>query len=377
MKTKKPPFELDLTRRNTLAAQMEDSLRQAIASGWYRPGDALPTVREWAKMLGVSPRVPKTVIPRLMEEGLIIARPRHGCIVAPRESLSFRGHVLAVMPPEAHFGNSNVTFASMARRLEDAGYLVSSVRVRRGTGGKHDFRSLRLALRQSVDVAVFFYQDPASARCAREHGVPFVTIHVGYIAGGVGHVSRNDTAAFEAMAQDFKARGIRSVGLVLKRGRSDDGHVGMLRRSGLRVEMMPVCVDPAMSPELRIEAIMQGARDYFERRFSCTCALPDVLYFEDDFFLYGAVPVLLLREVRIPEDVELASVSNYGRRPVFPFPLQVIEFNHYESGKLIAEGVLEYFKNGVFPDDVVVSPRYIQSNHSLVSCRNADSGVEC
>ena len=359
MKTRKPPFELDLTRRNTLAAQMEDCLRQAIASGRYRPGDTLPTVREWAKMLGVSVRVPKSVIPRLVEEGLVIARPRHGCIVAPRESLSFRGHVLAVMPPEAHFGNSNVTFASMARRLEDAGYLVSSVRVRRGTGGLHDFRSLRLALRQSVDVAVFLYQDPMSARCAKEYGVPFVTIHVGYLAGGIGHVPRNDTPAFAEMALDFKTRGSTSVGLVLKDDRGDDGHAEMLRRAGLRVEMMPVHIDPAMPPEVRIESITRSARDYFERRLSGARALPDVLFFDDEFLLHGAVPILMSHNVKIPEDVCLASIANYGRRPVLPFPLPMIEFNHYESGMLIAEGVLNYFEKRSFPDGIVVSPRYM------------------
>ena len=359
MATHKPPFALDLTRRRTLAAQMEDSLRQAIASGRYRPGDALPTVREWAKMLGVSLRVPKAVIPRLVKEGLVVARPRHGCIVAPRNAPLFRGHVLAVMPPEAHFGNSNVTYASMARRLEDAGYLVSDVRVRRGAGGRPDFRSLDLALRQSVDVVVFFQRDPAAARRARRMGVPFVTIHDGYAPGGIGHVLWDESPAVEEMARDFKSCGIRRVGLVFKADRGDCGHANTLRKAGLEVRVIPIRVDSSIPHEARLEAIMQGARDAFEKLLSVAFAMPDALHFTDDHLLLGAAPVLLSHGIRVPDDVALSSVVNYGRRPVFPFPLSMVEFNQYENGKLIAGGVLSYFDKGQFPADIVLLPRYV------------------
>lgn len=359
-----PPFALDLTRRNTLAAQMEDCLRQAIASGRYRPGDALPTVREWAKMLGVSPRVPKTVIPRLVNEGLIVARPRHGCIVAPRGSLSFRGHVLVALPPEAHFGNANVTYASMARRLEDAGYLVSDVRVRRGRNGRFDLRSLDLALRQSVDVAVFLYREPAPARCARRLGVPFVTVGEGRIPGGIGHVSMSDVPAIEEMSRDFRTRGIRSVGLVFKEDRGDCEHSDVLRKAGMDVRMIPVRVDPSSPYEVRLESIMQGARDAFESLLSGTFAMPDALHFTDDYLVFGAVPVMLSHGVKVPEDVVLSSVVNYGRRPVFPFPLSMVEVDQYENGSLFADGILSYFDRGEFPEGIVLSPHY-------VSCRQA------
>ena len=353
------PFSLDLTRRNTLAAQMENALRQAIASGRYRPGDALPTVREWAKMLGVSLRVPKAVIPRLVKDGLVVSRPRHGCIVAPRNAPLFRGHVLAVMPPEAHFGNSNVTYASMSRRLEDAGYLVSDVRVRRGKGGRFDFRSLDLALKQSVDVAVFFHREPAAARCARRLGVPFVTIAGGYVSGGIGHVLWKEHPAIEEMVRDFKSRGIRSVGVVFKADRGDGGIADGLRKAGMKVEGMSVGVVPPMPHEVRLESVMRGARDFFESRLSSAQAMPDALYFTDDYLALGAVPVLLSHGVKVPEDVALSSVVNYGRRPVFPFPMSMVEFNQYEYGRLVAEGVLSYFDGGEFPKGVVLSPRYV------------------
>lgn len=355
----KPPFSLDLTRRNTLAVQMENSLRQAIASGRYRPGDALPTVREWAKMLGVSMRVPEAVIPRLVKEGLIVARPRHGCIVAPRGATVFRGHVLAVLPPEVHFLNSSTVCNSMSKRLEDAGYLVSSIRVRRDGRGRYDFQRLRLSLRQSVDLAVFLLREASAAQCAKALGVPFVTIHDGHLAGEAGHVAQSEVAALDEMARDFKARGVRSICVACKNEPVGAPAVNAFRNAGLKVETMPIPIDPLAPPELRIEAILRAARDTFELCLSRKRSLPDAIHFSDDFRAQGAVPVLLAHGVRIPRDVMLSTVSNYGRGPVFPFPTPKIEYNSYEYGQLLADGVLAYFDGGAFPEGIAFSPHYV------------------
>ena len=338
---------------------MADALRQAIASGRYAPGETLPTIREWAQMLGVSPRVPKAVIPRLVKEGLVVARPRHGCIVAPRGTFAFSGHVLAVMPAEAHFLNSAILCASMAKRLEDAGYLVSVARVHQSKEGRSEYPGLRLALRQSVDLAVFLLRDPAAARCAKRLGVPFVTMGDGRLAGCVGHVERDYAEAMWEMANDFKMHGVRSVGLVFKRDRGEEGYAEAMRRQGLKVELMPVGVDPQLPPERRIEAILAGARDAFERRLSRSRILPDVLHFEDDHLLMGAVPVLLAHGVRIPKDVRLSSLSNYGRGPVLPFPLARIEVNQYTNGNMLADAVLSYFEKGTFPRGMTFAAKYL------------------
>ena len=51
---KKPRFSIDRSQRGNLARQIADGLRTAIDTGYYRPGDILPPVRDLADILGVS-----------------------------------------------------------------------------------------------------------------------------------------------------------------------------------------------------------------------------------------------------------------------------------------------------------------------------------
>ena len=93
------PFLFDGTRRSGLSDQLADGLRQAILTGRLKPGETLPTILEWSKLLGVSIRVPEAAIARLVSEGLVVARRRHGCVVAERGNApNWKGHVLVVIP---------------------------------------------------------------------------------------------------------------------------------------------------------------------------------------------------------------------------------------------------------------------------------------
>ena len=62
--------------RKTLTAIAEQELRQAIASGTFRPGTQLPTEAELCQMLAVSRTVVREAL-RVLEEDGLVAR-RHG-----------------------------------------------------------------------------------------------------------------------------------------------------------------------------------------------------------------------------------------------------------------------------------------------------------
>lgn len=353
-----PPFTLDLSSRNTLADQMANALRLAIASGRYRPGEQLPTVREWMRMLGVCTHVPETALARLAREGLVVARPRHGCIVAPRGASIFRGHVLLVMPPEDYSRNANVMCGRIVRRLEGAGYLVSYAMTPTPSHGRHDFSRLRIALRQSVDLAVFLYWNAAAARCAKSCGVPFVTISTGYVPGGVGHVRTSCDRAFERLADDFRAHGVSSVEVVCKGdGGGEFNPADVLARTGMDVSVTEILKGMTSAPdEMRVEFVQRRACETFAARFNAKRRprFRDVLYFTDDCALQGAVPALLANGVRIPEDVRLASIANKGFGPVFPFPFARVEMDSFGYGDSLADAILSYFDDGTFPPDVAL-----------------------
>ena len=79
------PFTIDRSQWGSLIDQMTDGLRRAIRTGFYRPGDKLPPVRELVAHFGVSNRVPVAAIKQLREEGLVETATRNGCVVGVGE----------------------------------------------------------------------------------------------------------------------------------------------------------------------------------------------------------------------------------------------------------------------------------------------------
>ena len=93
-----PPFIIDRKSTKNFPDQMTDGLRQAIVSGYYRPGERLPTIREFSKLLHVSIRAPLEAIDRLREENLVSSHPRHGITVVAKGDRVYKGHILFVSP---------------------------------------------------------------------------------------------------------------------------------------------------------------------------------------------------------------------------------------------------------------------------------------
>ena len=77
----KLPFSIERQRRGDLAGQIADALREAISTGYWRPGDILPPIRELAQRLEVGRVNVERAIARLSEEGLLNPRPKVGCVV--------------------------------------------------------------------------------------------------------------------------------------------------------------------------------------------------------------------------------------------------------------------------------------------------------
>ena len=118
------PFSFDRDGQVGLSEQMTNGLRLAIVSGKFKPGDVLPTIREWAKLLGVSIRVPTSAMRALAREGLVVTRPRHGCVVLAKR-IPWRGNVLVVTPEGDNVYLAAVMTGRLIRRLEESGYCVS------------------------------------------------------------------------------------------------------------------------------------------------------------------------------------------------------------------------------------------------------------
>ena len=75
------PFQVDHKLNVDIPTQVTDGLREAILTGYYKPGDVLPRIREFTCGLHVSLRALLPAYRTLKMEGLISPRSRLGTVV--------------------------------------------------------------------------------------------------------------------------------------------------------------------------------------------------------------------------------------------------------------------------------------------------------
>ena len=77
------PFSVDRSSRIKLPYQVADGIRSAIYSGFWKPGDRLPSSREMKELLGVSVRAPLEAFQILAKEGWMALREKCGVLSSP------------------------------------------------------------------------------------------------------------------------------------------------------------------------------------------------------------------------------------------------------------------------------------------------------
>ena len=98
---KKIPFSINRNDARPLFNQVVDGFREAIFSGYYKPGDKIPSSRDLCPLLGVSRIVTQAALEQLVSEGLVASRPRIGSVVRDRNAKQWKGRVLFVVPEDA------------------------------------------------------------------------------------------------------------------------------------------------------------------------------------------------------------------------------------------------------------------------------------
>ena len=73
--------------KGSSAVEIAGHVEEAIRRGRLAPGDALPTVRDCAARLGVSPATVSAAWRTLRARGLIVTRGRRGSAVASQPAL--------------------------------------------------------------------------------------------------------------------------------------------------------------------------------------------------------------------------------------------------------------------------------------------------
>ena len=341
---KRPRFTLDRSRRGNLTEQIAAGLRTAIETGYYRPGDILPPVRDLAQILGVSMGIAVQAVNRIREAGLISPRPAVGSVVCAKDRPLWKGQVLIVVPSGIGNPSGNAAYAVLRDTLTANGYLPLTATVLRTPDGKFDFSLLETVMRQQLDLVVQLHDQPEIARWLSRKGVPFIrfTQKALRLANCVGNVVRRDDLA----VSDFLAHCRREeVSRVLQVAAWSSGLdvAPPLKRLGIDVETWRV---PLLKNECTGYALAKWAAETFAEWLTRNGKdrLPDVIFFRDDHLTTGALLAFATAGIRIPEDVRIVTWSNRDYGPVSLFPVTRMEMDVAAQGRALAEHVLTYLR---------------------------------
>ena len=358
--SRKPfPFSINRNDVRSLLDQVSDGLRSAIVSGYYAPGDEIPSSRELCPLLGVSRIVTSAALTRLVDEGYLLTRKGLRPTVRDRGAKLWRGQVLLVVPPGIGNYRENTVHAVLRDTLTAAGYLPLAATVPRTASGRfEDFALLETMLRQQVDLTVCLLDFPAVTSWLGKHGVKFALF--GRLASEapscVGFVNNRDDLALDDFISRCRATGISSV-MQITSMENGPNAVPALRAAGIRASNWRI---PPPDGGRDATGLVQRTADEFAARLAKGRRwLPELLFFRDDHLAMGALVSLLAAGIRIPQDVRVATWANKGLGPPFPTPLDRMEMDNEAAGAVLAECVLSYLRTGAFPQNVVVGPKYI------------------
>ena len=88
-------------------------------------------------------------------------------------------------------------------------------------------------------------------------------------------------------------------------------------------------------------------------------ALPDLVYFTDDYLASGALISFARHGVRFPRDVRFVSLSTKGFEPVWWQDVTRIEWDWFRQGEELAERAVELLERRGTSIDCTISPGYI------------------
>ena len=359
-----PLFAAMRSDGRTLVEQTADVLRQAVLTGFYRPGERLPPMRALCRAAGVSMIVMNEVVARLAAEGLVNPRRGVGCLVLDQGEKVWKGRVLFIVPESNGSYFTNVLVGTVREALMKEGWLFQQVTLSADKNGVHDISRLEISLRVSTDLVLTLWERIDILMHLAKAGVPFVTIanRPCSVAGAAGHIRYPHRAFAGDLVRDCVAAGVRSVEQVGFM-RSTFNAAPALRRAGIRVKetvIPPECVYTANPYDVKA-AVM----DAFVKRLAggkARTSLPDLFYFDDDFVADAALSAMAYAGVKVPDDVAVVSFSNAGLGPCFPVPLARVVMDPFAAGRTVARAALSYLAGNGIPEDAVIKPVYVRGD---------------
>ena len=364
------PFQVDHKLGVDITTQVADGLREAILSGFYKPGDVLPNILAFKRGLHVSMRVLQPAYRILKKEGLISPRRRLGTVVVGPVADVFHGRVVIVTTNDISGYYDAAMEAVLSRRLNAVGYVVSSVSAtpldeRGNDAGKERFnvRQLAAALRQSTSLVVVMSAEMALVRAVAATGTPFFTIGrtKSETSGCVGFATFYLDSALPGVLTRLRERGVRSLVQIGVR-RADLMDAEALRAACESYEELVGW--PRHVRRGKQEEVMRWCYELFRKRYRTKADLPDAFLFTDDYLARGALTALLAAGIHTGRDVLVVTLANKGNTPLHPDPIDLLLYDPARDADTIADALIAYLDLGTAPGTITLENMFVAGESS-------------
>jgi DNA-binding LacI/PurR family transcriptional regulator len=329
-------------------------IKDEIAYGRLKAGEAIPTIKELAEASGLTFRVARGVVEQLAREGYVRSRPRVGTVVLPRDVTALHGRVLFVLPDvDACSYHVTMIADALRHRLGTAGYAFSTVVF--SQDARIGLAFLKHELARTPDIAIAIYGTQPVRKCLREAGVRSVFIYGDPPKSDEGRWIRfSADEAIANFARHCVRASVKRVVEVRFEGNDTPDARHALAAKGIKCSWMTV---PRLDGLGRYEGIERSAYNTFMSL--PRASFPDVFLFWDDFVAQGALTAFLERGLVIPNDIKVVTLANRGLGPVYSEPLTRFECDAGEAGEKVAAFALALLAKGRLPQPPVISPQYV------------------
>lgn len=356
-------FHIDRLRTKSLTKQICDGYRAAIVDGRLKGGARFPTCREICGMFSVSMIVSSAVVKQLGREGLIRSRPHIGSFVVPQESMAWRDTVLFVNAGGAASAYAGALSSALRDRLAESRFLFASIDMPSRFIGREDVARLASALAAGPKLAVLLHVRPEVLAAVEKAGVEYVVLDDGAKPSRCGKsalcrgvITADYGAAIAGFAAHCAASGVRRV---LEIGFEKDyaSSVAALKGVGIRAAVMKVCETPEFRHYGHVQRAGLAAAEKLLAKGGK--ALPDLVYFTDDYLAAGALISFARHGISFPEDVRFVSLATKGFEPVWWQEVTRIEWDWSVQGAALAHRVADLLESRAQDISGKISPEYI------------------
>ena len=346
-----------------LVDQIVNGFRDAIAVGRIPVGAAVPSLRSLAETLDVSLKTTRAAYSSLERTGWLCKRAGVGCTAKTPDIPQRKGSVLVVLDKVGYY--TLALGAQIQMRLEDAGYSVTSVVMRRDGRWRPDPISLDLALTRTYDfiVASGGVGDMARERISKS-GFPYVIVAYAPskwrgAKGCLGIVANDSSKAAAELITACRRARVNTVWSVDFDDVSNSFSAA-LRKAGFAVKPVTV-VGKAEFPigGWSISSAVRNAAYETFREMLPRWKLPDAIYFADDHVALGALAAMDHAGISIPRDVRVVFCENVGEAIPRERPYARISIDPFRHGDEVARYALGLYQGDLKEKYLRIGPEFV------------------